>query len=404
MENKINRRAFAVQSGATFLGLAGGLKTLAATPAKGNPLSDKFLAHLPKMMDWSGVPGMQIGVVEKESLIWKGEYGLKNSETKEKVTHETVFPAASLSKPVFAYAVLKLREEGLIDLDRPLINYLPIEYIPNDPRGKTVTARHVLSHSSGLQNWRFGATDKLQLEFNPGERFSYSGEGFFYLQRVVEKITGLGLEQFMRERVFQPFGMKQSSYFWVPEYEKSVTKGHNNRGQVRPTFGAENIQKMVELAAQWNRPLGTWKYEDMEKALPIIDAKMPVFPNFMPMNAAASMQTTVTDYGQFLIKMLNPASGDKFSLKKETWQEMLKPQTKINEVLSWGIGIGLENQNNESYFWHWGDNGNFKAFVLGIPAKKWGIVIFTNGRNGHKIWERVIKEATNQDLASFLWV
>lgn len=403
MANKINRRTFAIQSGASIFGLSA-LKGFAATPTISKPLSEKFLMQLPKMMDWAGVPGVQIGIIEKGSLTWKSDFGVKNAETKEPVTAETIFPAASLSKPVFAYAVLKLHEEGKIDINKPLIDYLPIEYVPNEPRAKQITARHVLSHSSGLQNWRFAATDKLSLEFNPGERFAYSGEGFFYLQRVVEKITGLGLQQFMSERIFQPLGMKQSSYIWRTEYAKTATAGHNNRGQFRPNFGAEAIPKMVELAAQWQKPLEIWKCEEMEKALPIIDAKMPVFPNFMPMNAAASMQTTVTDYAQFLIKMLNPSKDDKFNLKSETLAEMLKPQTKINDVLSWGIGIGLENQTPNSYFWHWGDNGNFKAFVIGNPAKKWGAVIFTNGRNGHKIWERVVREATNQEFASFFWV
>jgi hypothetical protein len=83
---------------------------------------------------------------------------------------------------------------------------------------------------------------------------------------------------------------------------------------------------------------------------------------------------------------------------------MLKPQVKINNELSWGVGIGLENFGGNNYFWHWGDNGNFKAFVIGNPAKNWGMVIFTNGRNGHKIWERIVREATKKDFASFFWV
>jgi CubicO group peptidase (beta-lactamase class C family) len=404
MKNKINRRAFALHSGAAVLGLSATSGFAANQFKESNPLSEKFLSQLPKMMDWAGVPGLQIAIVENEKLIWKREFGIKNAETKEPVTADTVFQAASLSKPLFGYAVLKLSEEGKIDLNKRLVNYLPVEYIPDDSRAGQVTARHVLSHSSGLQNWRFRATDKLQLAFNPGEKYSYSGEGFYYLQRVVEKITGQGLDQLMRERVFEPFGMKRSSYFWLPEFEKSLAAGHTNRGQVRPTFGAENIPKLVELAVQWNKPLGAWKIEDLEKAYPIIDPKLPVLPNFMTLNAAATLQTTVTDYAQFLIKMLNPNKGDKFSLKPETLKEMLKPQIKINDVLSWGIGIPLETQDNNFYFWHWGDNGNFKAFMLGNPAKKWGMVIFTNGSNGQKIWERVVREATKQEHAFFLWV
>jgi len=403
MKNKINRRTFAIQSGASILGLSA-LQGMASIPPKAKPLSEKFLAQLPKMMDWAGVPGVQIGIIEEGSLTWKGDFGVKNAETKEPVTAETVFPAASLSKPVFSYAVLKLYEEGKFDINKPLMDYWPIEYIPNEPRAKQITARHVLTHSTGLPNWRFQPSANLQLAFNPGEKYSYSGEGFYYLQRVIEKITGLGLEQFMQEKILQPFGMKQSSYFWLPGYEKSLVSGHTNRGLVRPTFGAENLPKMLELATQWNKPLGNWKIEDLEKAYPLIDSKWTILPNFMTMNSAATLQTTVTDYAQFLIKMLNPSKENKFSLKNETLKEMLKPQLKVNDVISWGIGTSLEIRENKSYFWHWGDNGIFRAFMLGDPAKQWGIVIFTNGAFGQKIWERVVREATNQEFASFFWV
>ena len=403
MEENFNRRSFIRSGTLGALGLAM-LRGQSEAMEAAAPLSKEFLSRLPNLMEWAGVPGIQIGVVEQGRLSWKGEFGLKNAETKEPVTAQTIFPAASLSKPVFAYAVLKLYDEGLIDLNRPLIDYLPIEYVPDDPRGKTINARQVLSHSSGLQNWRFQATDKLQLSFAPGTGFSYSGEGFFYLQRVVEKITGLGLQQFMSERIFEPLGMRQSSYIWRPEYEKTLTAGHTNRGQVRPGFGAEMIPKMVDLANKWNKPLETWKYEDLERALPLMDPKMPVFPNFMAMNAAASLQTTVTDYARFLGLLLGPAPSANLKLKTETVAEMLKPQIRINNVLSWGLGVGLENMDGRKYFWHWGDNGNYKAFVIGERAKNSGTVVFTNGRNGHKIWERVVKEVTKKDFASFLWV
>lgn len=407
MKKKISRRMFALQSGAGLVALAG-IKDINASPLinlhdKKKPLSEKFLSQLPTKMEFAGVPGVAIIIVENGRVIWKGNYGVKNAETKEAVTGETVFPAASLSKPVFTYAVLGLRDEGLIDLDRPLINYFPGEYIPNEPRAKLVTARHVLSHSSGLQNWRFQANQQLQLAFAPGERFSYSGEGFFYLQRAVEKITGLGLEQFMRERVFEPFGMKNSSYIWLPQFEKNLTSGHNNRGQNVPAFGATHIPKMLELAGKWNRPLGTWRIEELERAMPLVDANLPVFPNFMTMNSAASLQTTADDYAQFLMRLLNQSNG-KSVLKNETIGEMLKPQVNINSALSWGLGIGLENTDGQSYFWHWGDNGNYKAFVIGNRANKWGMAIFTNARNGHKIWERIVREATGFDHPSFLWI
>lgn len=405
MNKKINRRTFAISGGAGLLTLAGikNFKATGSTNFEKKPLSEKFLAQLPKMMEFAGVPGVAIVTVENGRAGWRSDYGLRNADTKAPVTKETVFPAASLSKPVFSYAVLQLVDEGLIDLDRPLIEYLPGEHVPNEPRAKTITSRHVMSHSTGLPNWRFRANDQLQLAFAPGERFSYSGEGFSYLQRVVEKITGKGLEQFMRERVFEPFGMKDSSFIWLPQYEKHAAMSHNHRGQVVPPFGVGHIPKMLDLAAKWEKPLGTWHYADLERAMPTLDANLPALPNFMMMNAAASLQTTTADFARFLTRWQVP-SGEKYVLKKETAAEMLKPQVQINEALSWGLGIGLEKFAGRSYFWHWGDNGNYKAFVIGEREKNWAMTIFTNARFGHKIWERIVREATGIDHPSFLWI
>src|SRR5205085_228501 len=116
--------------------------------------------------------------------------------TKEPVNTETIFEAASLSKPVSAYAALKLCDKGLLKLDEPLSNYLPEPYIADDPRIKLVTMRHVLTHTPGFPNWRRNAT--LNFINNPGEKFSYSGEGFVYLQAVVEHITRQPLQEYIK--------------------------------------------------------------------------------------------------------------------------------------------------------------------------------------------------------------
>ncbi|MBX7173364.1 MAG: beta-lactamase family protein [Pyrinomonadaceae bacterium] len=404
MKNKINRRTFAIQSGASILGLSA-LNVFASVSAKSSsPLSKEFLEELPKMMELANVPGVAAAVVENGKLSWSGEFGVKNAETKEPVTSETVFPVGSLGKPVFAYTALLLKDEGLLDLDRPLIDYLPIDYVPNEPRAKTITARQVLSHSSGLQNWRFQTNQQLQLAFNPGERFSYSGEGIYYLQRIVEKITGKGFEQFMREKVFEPFGMKHSSYFWLPEYEKNLVTSHNREGQVAQYLSTPQIPKMLELATKWNKPVETWTYEDVERAFPLVETRVPALPTFFSINAAGTLQLTVKDYAQILIRMLDKSSRDKFSLKDETLKEMLTTKSKINSALSWGLGIGLETNKDGSYFWHWGEGVNYRTFVIGNRTKKWGIIVFTNARNGQRICERIITAAAKKDFASFLWV
>jgi CubicO group peptidase (beta-lactamase class C family) len=144
--------------------------------------------HIKEAMAESRVPGLSIALIEHGKIAWERGLGVKNTASGEKVNSNTVFEAASLSKRVFAYAVLKLVDRRLIDLDVPLFQYFP-GYI-DDPRIRTVTARQVLTHTSGLPNWRPNGKP-LAFAFDPGTRFSYSGEGFVYLQAVVEHLTGI---------------------------------------------------------------------------------------------------------------------------------------------------------------------------------------------------------------------
>ena len=145
---------------------------------------------------------MAIATVHGGDVSVEG-FGVRRAGTDDKVTGDTVFEAASLSKPVFASIVMQLAAEGLIDLTRPLVSYLPLPN-PADERAKGITATHVLSHSSGWRNWRGGRDVALTADFEPGSKFSYSGEGYFFLQRVVEKLTGQGLPRLARDRVFEP--------------------------------------------------------------------------------------------------------------------------------------------------------------------------------------------------------
>ena len=142
---------------------------------------------------------------------------------------QTVFRAASSSKPVFAYLVLRLADEG--DLDRPLHQYLgkPLPEYPDyadlaaEPRYRAITARMALSHTTGFPSWRWQAKDKkLAILFDPGTRLSYSGEGYRYLQFVVESLTRKGLDELARDRVFVPLGMERSSYFLQPRFEGGI--------------------------------------------------------------------------------------------------------------------------------------------------------------------------------------
>lgn len=166
-------------------------------------------------MDSAGIPGMSIAIIRHHKLLHILGYGLNRADSTQRVTGVTVFDSASLSKPVFTYAVLQLGHEGLLDLDKPLFEYLPYADAQGDQRYKKITARYVLSHRSGFPNWRPDRQlGQLPVIFMPDERYSYSGEAFVYLKKVIEKLTSKSLDEFIGERVFIPLGMKRSSYTW----------------------------------------------------------------------------------------------------------------------------------------------------------------------------------------------
>lgn len=348
-------------------------------------------------MEWANVPGLAIAILRDGKPAWSRGFGVKKAGENDPVTTDTMFGAASLSKPVFAYGILKMRDEKLIDLDRPLWNYLPYEDLPAGENAKLITARHVLSHSTGLQNWRFNRDQKLEFAFKPGERFQYSGEGFYYLQRVLETITGRGFESYMQERVLKPLGMTNSTFVWNSAAEQRMSWGHNSRGLANESFNSQRGRQMMATAEQWKKPTSEWKHEDVAKAYSEANKDAPVFPNFLLPNTAGSLITSVDEYSRFLARLMARDSG----LSEESRRVMLSPQVKVNTAISWGSGIGLETYNGRQYFWHWGDNGTFKAFTMGDAAAGSAIVVFTNASQGHRLWQRIVAEAMGRDHPAF---
>jgi CubicO group peptidase (beta-lactamase class C family) len=375
------------------------LRGQSATSAIGPP-ADSVVANLAKLMEIAGVPGVGIGVVRVGQPLWERYLGVADAGTKLPVTPETMFPAASLGKPVMAWAALRLSDTGALDLSKPLKSYVP-DHAPADPRGDLVTARHVLSHSSGYRNWRQpGQT--LVPEFDPGARFQYSGEGFYYLQRAIEAVERKGFEQAIQELLLMPFGMKSSTYAWRAGIEARLVAGHSRGMPVRqPTrdFSA----RLFQYAEAQGRSLASFTHDDVIAAMSKMQPSPPQLPNFMIPNAAGSLLTTVQDYSVFLTRVLSPGQ-HLLTLRRPTWESMISSVTPINSVLSWGLGWGLERDRNREYLWHWGDNGQFKNFALAHPASRTGVVVFTNGVNGMRVCEAVVEAAAGQAVSAFDWL
>src|SRR5215471_14058922 len=315
---------------------------------------------IPERMKKNRVPGLSIALIRGGKTTWVHGFGIKEARTGQPVTEETVFEAASLSKPVFAYGVLKLVEQGKLGLGVPLTTYLTKPFVAGDKRLAKITARIVLSHRTGFPNWP--ADDgSVSIYFTPGERFSYSGEGYVYLQRVVEQITGKPLNDYMTEAVFTPLGMTSSSYVWRPDFDALTATGHDSDGN----------------AVEVGKP---------KEAL-----------------AASTLNTTAKDYARFVEAVLNGKGLQPATLREmETPEIALDPEFRIcikhepkqlSKNLFWGLGWGIERKDGTDMLWHWGDNGAFKAFVMAEPKTESGVMMFANSENGLEVAKPVVGEA-----------
>ncbi|WP_269789910.1 serine hydrolase domain-containing protein [Stenotrophomonas sp. Iso1] len=374
--------------------------------------SDTFLAELPRIMQAFAVPGVGIAVVEDGVVAWSRGFGMANAVTATPVDARTVFEDASLSKPVFAYLVMQLVDQGVIDLDRPLVEYRRPDYLGDHPWIASITARDVLRHSTGLPGWRTSpATEKLVPMVKPGTRIDYSGEAFFWLQLVVETLTGQSLDDAMRTHLFAPANMKDSSYAWNAELAVRSVHGHPAHDRTDPEKPRQVIREQWSAAQQvadrWGKPLSAWKYEDAERALPDVMALAPpglvTWPGDILANAAASLRTTVQDYATFLTLMMARKPRAPWEVSEATRLAMLTPQISLpGRWTEKGLGWNMEQTRDGPVFYHSGSNsGIFKNFAVGDAQRRRGIVVLTNSGSGSFVHQRVVRASTGYDLLSY---
>lgn len=365
---------------------------------------DALLAQLPILMNLASLPGLSMAVLENGEIAWRGEFGVLNADSGEPVTADTQFEAASMSKPVFAYAVLKLVDQGRLDLDRPLVGYFRPAYLPADADIDRITARHVLTHVSGLPNW--GDVDKpdsLRPAFRPGRFFAYSGEGFFWLQLVVERITGHSLEAFMRATLLDPAGMRRSTYVWDEAVARSAAYGHDS-GKVASQSRRDIARRAAPLAIRWGKTLRDWTQEDWLRAMAELEPDTP-HKRVLQINTAASLMTTAADYARFLAVVADHAPRADWEISEATRKAMLTPQVAVQDGLPfwWGLGWALERCGEAWRFSHEGNNrGEFTSYAGGDPTSGRGLVVLANGFGGFPLYQRVVRAATGCDQLSFI--
>lgn len=378
----MHRRDFVAWSGLAALGagllpLTGCVQTQPKVFRTRNEAASEhaFVAELetliPKLMAEHRVPGVSMVIIRDAKVHWRRCFGMADSVSKVPVDHDTVFEAASVSKTVFAYAVLKLCERGVIGLDTPLTRYAAGSFLEGDPRMDLITARHVLAHTTGFQDWRSGA-DPLKIHFRPGERYGYSGEGYFYLQSVVTHLTGhldrtdcakyeadlevcaTDIDTFLKANLLVPFGMTSSGYVWKDTFEKHAARPHDAEG----------------------RPLNKAKPKATDAAR---------------YASAGGLHTTPTDYARFLIEVINPKPGDAFRLNRESLKEMVRPQVKVDDSHSWALGWEIYHGPKGDQILHGGNQTGFHAFAAASIERKSGVVIMTNGDSGWKLNNQVVE-------------
>jgi len=294
-------------------------------------------ASTEKWLQELNVPALGIGYLEKGKVKEINVYG--ELEKGIPAPANTIFNVASLTKPVTALVALKLVQAGKWDLDTPLAKYWTDPDVATDPRSKTLTTRHVLSHQSGFPNWRYeNENGKLAFDFTPGTRYQYSGEGFEYLRHALEKQFNTTLDQLAQELIFAPLQMNDTRFYWDNETDESrFAKWHDSQGNLYETYKNTSA------------------------------------------SAADDLLTTVADYCQFILHVMEGAG-----LSPELYREMISIQCIVKANQHFGLGwLVDENIGPEAYaITHGGNDKGVHTIVFILPESKQGLVIFTNGDNG----------------------
>lgn len=295
------------------------------------------------------IPGLSIAIIDGDTVTTRS-YGVKKAGRPDPVNVDTAFEAASLTKPITSLVALRMWEEGLLDLDKPLSGYTEYDDISHDARHHAITARMVLGHTTGLPNAR--AREGLEIYADPGERFGYSGEAFRYLQAAIEAAAGESLDRLAIDYLFDPLDMRNSSLIWRESFGDNAASGHTVDG-------------------------------DFEREIYQLPRAYP----------EGGLVTTIQDYARFA-KYILDAHQRSASTMMETFSPVVTAADYGGEgSISWGLGWGLDFSVDRKRAWHTGANGAFTSFmVLDLESQK-GVVAFTNSANGLNILPDVVRQA-----------
>ena len=310
--------------------------------------AQKLDAQLQNLIDSLEVPGLSIAIINESQTVYHQVYGVQQMGTTIAVDKQSIFEGASLSKPIFAYFAMKMVDQGLLDLDKPLHEYLPHPAIVEESQEayKQITPRMVLSHSTGFPNFSEGKP--IQLAHEPGADFSYSGEAYQYLAAIIGQLNGVGWKDkfnaIFEEQVTTPLGMEHTSFLWNDYLAAHKVYGHNAEGQAT------------------DNGLGGWSGKTF--------------------NAFSSIHSEAAEYAKFIEAMLR-----REGLSGATFEEMLatqnafSPESELRQETGqtgWGLGFAQKQTPHGLMHLHTGNNHDFQAYTMFIPDLGYGLVLFTN--------------------------
>ncbi len=373
---------------------------MAISGAHGDRPSPEILAAqldevIPRAMAAHHVPGISLALFGSEGQAVARGYGEERAGSGRPVTPETLFEAASLTKPVIAAIFTGFAERGLLDPDRPLAAYLgPV------PGGvydlSEITPRMVLSHRTGLPNWV--DKDKGPAPQRPaGVRFGYSGLGFMYLQVALETVAGAHLQALFESTVRPALPAVRSTLVWgrgtclrarIDERGIACAGTPPSPGPADAGPGCatgHNAEGVPQPKRDWPSP-----------------------------NAAASLHTNPSEYARFMQLFLRPRDVPGL-VSASGLRSMLVSTTTINGRVGWGLGWGLEHPagaagaagavvDEAPWLWHWGHNGPYKAFCLASPRLGAGIVVMTNGHWGLEVCREAVQACFPGEHPALDWL
>lgn len=361
---------------------------LLLTACEGQSSFDKTMlveldAKIQHLMQTEDVKGLAIALIENDSVVRVETYGMRNLEQQLPLQTDTIMYGASLTKTAFSYMVLQLADEGLIDLDQTIDAYLekPLEEygewtsLANQADWRKLTPRIILTHTTGLHNLRFFEPDgQLRFHFEPGERFSYSGEGFYLLQTVVQEGLGIDVKTAMQERVFGRLGMTNTSMQWRESFAGNLADGYTIDGGFVPHDERSYV------------------------------------------SASGSMDTTIADQA-----LLWHAILDGEGISNNSRAEMVKPHVPINSAsqfpalsdatdprtadINLAAGLSVITYNNgQGLTWSKGGHNPWTAnLVVCQEWKKRCLVMLSNSVRAELIYPQIVELVLGETGAPWWW-